>query len=443
MSNYQYTLVVEEGPLVGRTFPVTFAGLKLGRSSQCDIPITDLLLSRSHCRFELRGDELWIVDLASANQTLVNETAVDERKLEPGDRVKAGQSVLRVDRANIATASLGDAPTPAAPGADVVVDLGFGREDATSALAKRNFLRPVLWSVAAILILVVGTTIILDPANRAKARTPTKPLASGEADKLLIYYEKVEAGTGSIFRFELTLSPGGVLAVKIDDLSAQERHVRKEKSISPAMLSELAHSVENSGFFSLDQSYTGFAADANTLQEWTLTAAVGKKAHTCRVSNRTEPDSFRALREKLETFSKNELGIWAIQFSSDKLTELARTALAVAKKKYEERDVRYGNIYESMRSYQEAIFYLDTVNPKPDFYAEIMDGYEAAESELDKRYKDQNFRSDRAINLSDWPTAARELRILCELIPDRNDERNREAARKLLDVENRLKKQHR
>jgi len=363
--------------------------------------------------------------------------------LEPGDRVKAGQSVLRVDRANIATASLGDAPTPAAPGADVVVDLGFGREDATSALAKRNFLRPVLWSVAAILILVVGTTIILDPANRAKARTPTKPLASGEADKLLIYYEKVEAGTGSIFRFELTLSPGGVLAVKIDDLSAQERHVRKEKSISPAMLSELAHSVENSGFFSLDQSYTGFAADANTLQEWTLTAAVGKKAHTCRVSNRTEPDSFRALREKLETFSKNELGIWAIQFSSDKLTELARTALAVAKKKYEERDVRYGNIYESMRSYQEAIFYLDTVNPKPDFYAEIMDGYEAAESELDKRYKDQNFRSDRAINLSDWPTAARELRILCELIPDRNDERNREAARKLLDVENRLKKQHR
>ena len=174
-----------------------------------------------------------------------------------------------------------------------------------------------------------------------------------------------------------------------------------------------------------------------------FTAAIGKKAHTCRVVNRQEPDTFKALREKLETFSKNELGIWAIQFSADKLTALARDALAVARKKYDEREVKYGNIFEAIRAYQEAVFYLDTVNPKPDFYGEIIDGFEAAENELGKRYEDQRFKADRAINLSDWANAARELRILCELIPDRADSRNKEATRKLIDVESRLKKNRR
>jgi hypothetical protein len=174
-----------------------------------------------------------------------------------------------------------------------------------------------------------------------------------------------------------------------------------------------------------------------------LTVVVDKKAHTCRVTNRTEPESFRALREKLETFSKNELGIWAIQFSTEKLTSLARNALMIAKKKFDEREVKYGNLSESIRSYQEGEFYLDTVNPKPDFYAEIIEGHETAESELDKRYKEQNFRADRALNLSDWPLASNELKILCELIPDRADERHKKATHKLIDVENRLKKNRR
>ncbi len=443
MSTYQYTLVVEEGPLRGRHFPVGFAGLKLGRSSQSDIAITDPLLSRSHSHFELRGQALWVIDLASANQTFVNGEAVDERQLQPGDRVKVGETVLRVDRADIATATLGASTRPPALTDDVIIDLGFGKEDLPAAQAKKNFLRPVIWSLAAILILVTGTTLILEPGNRAKAKAAAKPLASDQERKLLLAYEKVEASAESLFRFEMTISPGGVLAVRIDDLSGQNRHVREEKAVDPSLLSELARDIETSGFFSLDKSYTGFAASPNTLKEWSLTAAVGKKAHTCRVTNRTEPDSFKALRERLETFCKNELGIWAIQFSTDKLTELARSALSVAKKRFDERDVRYGNIAEAIRNYQEAIFYLDTVNPKPDFYTEISDGFENAKAELDKRYKEQNFQADRALNLSDWPTAAKELKILCELIPDRGDARHQEATRKLLDVERRLKKNRR
>ena len=439
MSNHTYTIVVDDGPLKGRRYPVSSEGLKLGRSSQCDIAITDPQLSRSHCRFELRGDELWLIDLASANQTLVNEVPVTEQRLQLSDLVTVGQSVLHVERSGTDAKAAG-AATPATENPEVVIDLGFGKDDDAKAQAKRSFLRPILWSVAAFLILIIGTTLILNPDSGSKVKKPLAPQTIEQGQAPQIYYEKVEASADNIFRFELTVSAGGVLAVKIDDLAGKNRYVRKEKQADPALLGELARDIESSGFFALDKSYTGFAAKPNTLNEWTLTCVIGKKAHTCRITNRQEPDNFRALREKLETFSKNELGIWAIQFSADKLTELARKSLSVAQKKFDERDVKYGNVFESIRAYQEAVFYLDTVNPKPDFYATIIDGFEAAQEELEKRHKDQSFRVDRAINLADWPAAARELKILCELIPDRADSRNKEATRKLIDVEARLKK---
>ncbi|MDR2850259.1 MAG: FHA domain-containing protein [Verrucomicrobiota bacterium] len=436
MSQHTYTLVVDDGPAKGTRHTVSAAGSTLGRSTECDIVIKDLLLSRSHCRFELRGDELWVIDLASANQTLVNQAPIDEKSLRPGDLVQVGQTALRVERTDDAPAATaaGAAESPA----DVVIDLGFGKSDAAGPSGKKSFLRPVIWTLGAVLVLTAGTTLILKP-DSGKTVASVRPLASEGDKKLLLHYEKVEADTNNIFRYELTLSPAGLLAVKIDDLSGKNRHVRKEKQVQPDLLEGLVREIENSGFFSLDKSYTGFAAHPNSLSEWTLTAVIGTRVHTCRVTNRQEPEGFRALREKLETFSKNELGIWAIQFSAEKLTALARNALSVARKKFDERDVQFGNLSEALRNYQEAVFYLDTVNPKPDFYAEIVDGFGVTRAELDKRYDVQRFQADRAINLSDWPAAARELKILRELIPDAADSRNKEATRKLLDIEGRLK----
>ena len=441
MSTTTYDLVVDDGPLMGKRYTVTLAGLTLGRSSQCDIAIKDMLLSRSHCRFELRGGTLWVVDLASANQTLVNKEAIDERMLNPGDRVEVGQTTLRVEHDSAATEGDSASVAPStAPANDVVIDLGFGKADAQGHAAKKSFLRPVIWTLGAVLVLIVGTTFIMDPARRSNAADAVKPVSLEQDKTLLVQYEKVEASTDNLFRYELSLSPAGMLAVKIDDLSGKNRHVRKEKLVEPALLSELVRDIETSGFFALDKSYSGFAPTPNQLNEWVLTVAIGPRIHTCRVTNRLEPEGFRALRERLETFSKNELGIWAIQFSTEKLTELARNALSMARKKFDERDVKFGNLHESIRSYQEAVFYLDTVNPKPDFYTEIIEGFETAEAEIDKRYDEQRFQANRAINLQDWPAAARELKILREMIPDTADSRNKEATQKLIDVEGRLKK---
>ena len=78
-----------------------------------------------------------------------------------------------------------------------------------------------------------------------------------------------------------------------------------------------------------------------------------------------------------------------------------------------------------------------TIDPRPDFFPSIIAELRDAVDALDARYAEHRFRADRALNLQDWDTAARELRILMELIPDRRDERHQEAQRKLLDVESR------
>lgn len=418
------------GMRAGERIPFNGSVMELGRSSQNDITLADAQLSRNHCRLELRGSTLWITDLDSANATFVNGREITSLPLSAGDRVTVGESSFVIE---VVEAEPAASATP-------VIDLGFENTAENDETQKKNLIRPIIWSAGAILILVIGATLILDPGSAAtKKPSVTKAVAPDDRTPV-ISYEKIEATAENIFRYELSLSANGMLAVKIDDLSGKNRHIRKEKKVDAALLGELAGEIEKSGFFGLEKSYAGFSASPNILNELTLTAAVGRKAHTCRITNRTEPDDFRVLRERLETFSKNELGIWAIQFSAEKLTELAQGQLEFAKKKFAERDVKYGNTFEAIQAYREAIFYLDTINPKPDFYADLLDGFDAASKELETRYSEQNFRADRAINLSDWTTAARELRILREMIPDRADERNGTASRKLVDVENRLKK---
>ena len=91
-------IIVTKGPLNGSRFAVPDAGLRLGRSSTCEISIADPALSRNHCLFEVRDGMLWVTDLASANGTLVNDDLLgaDSKTLQPGDRVTAGDTVLAI-----------------------------------------------------------------------------------------------------------------------------------------------------------------------------------------------------------------------------------------------------------------------------------------------------------------------------------------------------------
>ena len=200
--------------------------------------------------------------------------------------------------------------------------------------------------------------------------------------------------------------------------------------------------LQTPGFAELEREYSGSSvADENALKSGRIRVVRFNDIKDVLVENAPEPDAFRTVADALEAFSRNELGIWAIQYSRDKLIEMSAASEELGDAKWEEREVEYGNLSAALKAYREAVFYLDTVNPKPDSYAGIKEKMAKAEEELKARYSDQRFLADKAINLGDWETAQVELKVLCDLVPDKDDPRHAEANAKLVDVENRMKKE--
>ncbi|MBR1588436.1 MAG: FHA domain-containing protein [Kiritimatiellae bacterium] len=432
MSDNIPEILVAEGPLKGGRYSVPEVGLRLGRSSTCEISIPDPALSRNHCLFEVRDGTLWVTDLASANGTLVNDEQLgaDSKALAPGDRVTAGDTVLA-----LVEPGAGLPPeTPAAP----KIDLGFGRQE-DSGGGKAAPMRLVLWAVA---VLAVAGAAILIVASSAEPEAEIAPQPVQDAEPSLqgFTFEKVEATADGIYRYALSYTAGGDLAVEIDDVPKENRHVRKTATLSAEARENLAKIFASDELYRLDREYAGVPLKPNTLKSFSLHVLRGSRVFDVTIENSQEPPAFRETRERLETFSKNELGIWAIQFSAEKLVEMSSESRRAADAKWEERDVQHGNLAEALAKYDEAVFYLETVNPKPADYGELVSRRQQAAAELDKRYRDQRFLADRAINLQDWATAQRELRVLCEIVPGAKDPRHAEAAAKLLDVESRMKK---
>lgn len=450
MAGKKYFLEVAAGPDKGRRFPLPEGETVLGRSSACGIALADPVLSRRHCAITLAGGSLEITDLDSANGTVVNDAEVKRARLSPGDLVKIGETALNV--AEDAPAS--SAPVPAqaqegkaaaepAPAADAqsgpIVDLGFEGDSSAAAAPKKAHLRPLLWAVGAVAVLAAASSFILgegdgDGDSAAAIAPPPQPSPL----PLVIDYEKVEAGTANIFRYRMTLSPDGELAISIDDL-AENRHVRKSAPTGEEVRARLARQLEGAGLFALKPMEPGVSPDGS-LTRRAFTISSGKRLAGVVAENRAAPQAFDGICEMLETFGRNELGIWAIQYPAEKLVELARESLTHAQNLFEQRAIAHGNVFNSILAFREAAFYLETVEPKPAFFGEITAGLAEAETLLGQRYEEQRFKADRAINLKDWRTAAEELRVIREQIPDEADSRNADATRKLLDVENRIKK---
>ena len=442
MESQPVELFVKTGPLEGRRFTVTEAGIRLGRSVSCDISIPDPALSRNQCLFELREGKVWVTDLASANGTVVNEEELgtSSRELVVGDRIQAGDSEL------VLVGAGGDVPPPADALTGETVDLGLSpqrSEDGTSKAegekpAKGSSLRLILWLV---LVLVLGgpaAAILLMPRDSVTGdRVIARPLSP--AKLWCVSYEKVEASTKGICRYAITVDADGNMAAELDDVPDSDRHVKKSAALSEKARAELDRIFSSSALFKLDREYSG-PARPGELNRYAFRIARGNTVFSCLVENAPEPAAFRETRLALETFSQNELGIWAIQYSGEKLTEMSQEARRTADAKWEERDVNYGNLAAALKLYDEAVMDLETVNPKPEDYGELIAKRDVVRAELERRYRDQRFEADRAVNMGDWERARSELRILCEMIPDHQDPRHAEASAKLVDVENRLKK---
>ena len=79
-----------------KSFPVLESGLVVGRQDDCSLRIPIAQVSRRHAQIGIRGTDVVIRDLGSANGTYVNNKRVAEFKLSPGDKVIIGPVVFTV-----------------------------------------------------------------------------------------------------------------------------------------------------------------------------------------------------------------------------------------------------------------------------------------------------------------------------------------------------------
>ena len=88
----QALLLVKRGPNAGSTFLLDQDATTVGRSTDGDVFLDDVTVSRKHAIFERRGGAAWFVrDVGSLNGTYVNGEQVDETKLAAGDEVQIGK----------------------------------------------------------------------------------------------------------------------------------------------------------------------------------------------------------------------------------------------------------------------------------------------------------------------------------------------------------------
>jgi predicted component of type VI protein secretion system len=182
------TLIVQDGPLAGRTIDVT-AAFVVGRAS-AGLTIEDPALSRNHARFDPVDGGLEVVDLGSSNGTWVNGLRVKAAtQLRTGDVVTLGKTSIgvRLEREQ-GTQVL---ESPAIPGATQVVPMPpavagtpaftapspserdtTGREEGP----PQPSVRPASAVPAAPAVSIPPPTP--PPAGQAAALTPSAPAAS-------------------------------------------------------------------------------------------------------------------------------------------------------------------------------------------------------------------------------------------------------------------------
>jgi small-conductance mechanosensitive channel len=88
-------LFVAQGPDQGKAFELDGSTVKLGRSQECQLSLTEPRVSSEHLQIEWRPKQgFFLIDLESTNGTLINERQADEQLLHHLDRIRIGDTVM-------------------------------------------------------------------------------------------------------------------------------------------------------------------------------------------------------------------------------------------------------------------------------------------------------------------------------------------------------------
>jgi hypothetical protein len=91
-----YKLRVISGPNRGSSYVLQEGELSVGRQSGNSVVLQSSKVSKRHCVFQMRDDEVVVRDLGSSNGTFVNGVLIKARKIKIGDRISIGEFVFEL-----------------------------------------------------------------------------------------------------------------------------------------------------------------------------------------------------------------------------------------------------------------------------------------------------------------------------------------------------------
>ncbi|MBI3411203.1 MAG: protein kinase [Planctomycetes bacterium] len=104
MSAFQLTIIF--GPDKDKAFTMQEGtSYVLGRSQDASFRLNDMRASRTHCEIVWHGERVRLSDRGSSGGTFVNGMKVSQTFLKPGDHIKVGETVLRLQIEDPAGAS--------------------------------------------------------------------------------------------------------------------------------------------------------------------------------------------------------------------------------------------------------------------------------------------------------------------------------------------------
>ncbi|MCB9592933.1 MAG: DUF4388 domain-containing protein [Sandaracinaceae bacterium] len=93
----QFALRFISGKYQGGEFPLPASKeLVVGRSSELDMVLVEDMVSRRHAKITVTGDQIFIQDLGSTNGTFVNGEKIKRARLQEGDRILIGTSIIKL-----------------------------------------------------------------------------------------------------------------------------------------------------------------------------------------------------------------------------------------------------------------------------------------------------------------------------------------------------------
>lgn len=437
-------LEIVEGANRGQFLNIPEHGARIGRAPENDFKLDDAALSRFQCRLFFRDGGLWIADLGSTNATLVNNRTVQESMLRSGDIITVGETDIRVLRSRLEAGE----PEPrtslivSRPVSDNELDLGLDSPalNETGTTSKRKHVPGFLWIITAAIVLLAGLIVVskvLSDMRNPQNTSANNTTIQVREQPLQFEYEKVIASSDNIYRFALDLDDGK-LAMQMDDLRDNRKATRR-KTISEELVKELRQDLADTRFFESRSEYLSRSKDG--YESIDLSVSIGAKTHRARTLNQLSvPEELAEAIGIIDAFAETEFGLKALSQPPEKLKELAEASFQTGLKSWSERNAAHANLWDAIKDLQQVEYYLETIDDKPDYYADALDLLKEARAELEGQIENLNFQVEKARQTSQWEAAAEHLRTICLLVPDRNDPRHEEAQSMLNMVQQRIRR---